>query len=155
MSDSLQKQIREIKHHDLVLWGLIALAIAFIIWLLLRKHPIGYTTKNTYGLNDSPVYSIGGNSYTIPPPLGYPGNQYNLFPANSPQMTPGPPCSCGCTSCGGNSSGTTFTFPDFSGLFDTTISALQAADLSLINGITSNLAYGERVFVTNNTPTGF
>lgn len=154
-TESLQKQIREIKHHDLVLWGLITLAIAFIIWLLLRKHPIGNIRQgDTNVLNDTPVYSVGGNTYIIGRPQnGYPGSQYNLFPPNDQTMQPGPPCSCGCTSCSGGN--TTFTFPDFTGIFDSTISALQAADLALINGMTSGLPYSERVFVTNNTPTAF
>lgn len=153
MADSLSKQIDEIKHHDLLFWGLIALAVAVIIWLLLRKHPVG--KGNTYNLTDNPAYNIPGLNLTVNPPAnGFAGDTYNLGGNQSDQIMPGPPCACGCS--GGNSGApTTFNFPNFGDLFDTTIAALTAADTALIAGMTSQLPYGERTYVTNATNTPF
>lgn len=120
---SIQSEFEALKRNRYVMFALLALAILFIIWLLLRKYRgnITQTTPITNIVANLPGFSVPGFNYTFNRPLdGYQAASYNLGSPNTGLtgagwIIPGPPCGCGCVDgCGG--SNTDYSFPDLAAL---------------------------------------
>jgi hypothetical protein len=148
------------QEHKLVVWGLLAIAIALIIWAWITQSYSGNastTASNAPGTVLSPgVYGAGVAQVPTPnvvvgAPNGLPAPLTFTTPAaNVPFSMDGGNCSCGC--------GNQVVVPALANqnaLFDALQTQANAALAASDAAILSSFGYNMGIAVNNNTPLGF
>lgn len=135
--------MRKLSRQEKMAYGLGAVLVAIIIWLLLRKHPIGQGGDVTLGpVNIGDV--ILSPNWTASLPAAF--NMVMNFEAPSPGALPGSteagPCACGCE--GGNM----LEFLDLSEFAAQLQHDLQASEMARINQFYYSMP-DEFYFLTN------
>lgn len=151
------------QEHKLIIWGLLAVSVAIIAYLLLQPSQAAATGTQTDATPANPVsYSIPalqipGNTYVVnAPPTGLP-NVYNIGAPTFPIAASNGDCSCGCGSNGDGS--ITYSFGGFNTAETNTFNQLQmtaqAADNASMQAILNSFGYSEGVAVSDATPLNF
>lgn len=143
------------QEHKLVIWALLAVAVAIIIYLLFDQNA---STPAATGSSVLQPGDYGPGVASVPDASIVPGNPngipapitFIVPPVNLPYSMAGGDCSCGC--------GNSVTIPALANqntLFDELQSQANAALAASDAAILSSFGYQMGVAVNNNTPLGF
>lgn len=148
------------QEHKLIIWALLAIAVAIIIWLLMQEkgstvtpvasNPLLSSTPVAPGVAQIP----GGNTVNYGQTT-FPAATYNIGTPASPNAASNGNCSCGCDGTGGGN--VTYSFGAYNAAETTSFDALQYASDAVnalsMQAILNTFGYSEGVAVSNATPT--
>lgn len=149
------------QEHKIIIWALLAVAVAIIIWLLMHEQSAAPATTSSNPLTGSTPQAPGvaqipgGNTINYGVPATGLPNTYSVGTPPAAIAASNGDCSCGCD--GSDSGSITYNFGGYNAAETNTFDALQytsdAVQALSLQGILNSLGYNEGVAVSNATPT--